>query len=292
MVLQECTRRADPDVFGIGVRLGFYFQILSTLLMSTTDCGSAVAVAQLVYAFALEVNALSKLGSGTVDVEFYAIMSLCGLLTSPIISITSRSMVRHARITFKQPPQEQPSNADVRISKIALSWNGAILLGCSVVQLIATISTTWFLFKGYKVIARDLGCPPMRMSLLFVAVRLNRDAFRHFLQAMGLISQIVSVVFVVMGLMGVRIWCCPVQDRPEDVEGIDDQDIHEHTLMNAAIGFFMLVVMVWHIEHTITSNKTMRGSHKLAGIGQVIPFVMALLSVLQAVVFVARQHVA
>jgi hypothetical protein len=242
----ECLVPGDPDVLGLGVRLGFYFQLFSNLLLGTirpNDAANAFLI-NVFFIIALVCAAIYSSAKGNFP-------------PGSIIACTWYPALAYVALIpflFRPLPRNLPYS---------------LVILCAAVFMGTSCFAVWFWYKGLDA-EHPHQCMDPRVFLFFncSAVGNIRTVFKVLalaLLVLGIVSgwSIHTFVVVALSLPG------------------NSSEVSEFGHRVFALGFIWLALSIVASELQLRWNHIV-GTNAVDTTGQIIPLTLGVLSVVQA----------
>jgi hypothetical protein len=242
----SCRIIGDPDVYGIGIRLCYYLQWVATILASwiaPEQNSIARTSANTVTLGVLASNFRSAQHGSLIAVEWYIVLWMTFVLSATNL------------------PKRSEISGSFSLSVQLLLWS---------VKLLAQ---PWVYFRAFNTGHKD-GCSAF--VFLFAKINVYHNGWRIF----GKVASILGVV-VVVGVflpLAVYFFYAGVRSKYEGDESFARPVIYQATtttILKLALGAISIAV----IEMTIKVNSVDLSAGPLYSGGQLIPFVVGLVSI-------------
>ena len=248
----DCTVEGDSDIYGIGVRIGYYLQWASIVISFFTapKYASTARVASIITTLAIYIVALRNMQQGTlVALDYPLLWEITTLLLLFNWPTTENSFKRHGGA----------------LAVMLLTW------------AIYYFASPWAYFK-----ALDQGKQPncVVYTFIFTPIDMNSNGFETFLKVMGVFGVFTGVLCIGGAIYFFGLW---IENFQEDIE----EDDNKPNAASMSIGFMALVsgpIAIAFTEMTLKINDVTFPGTSLTSTGQLIPFLIGIFTVLAAIV--------
>lgn len=246
----SCQIIGNPDIYGIGIRLGFYLQTAAVLLAIwfAPRQTSIARAASNVISIAVLANTFRDSTRGSlVAIEWYIVIWMVVILPLSNVPMTK---------------------ALLRVS--APSYGIMLTIICMVIY-----SQVWLAYHGFE-IGHKPGCDAK--IFLFRGISVYHSTWRKYLKGLSIIG-----CFIGLCVFARAVYCLGKSafgkwngaDYPEK-----DEDYGLHIKLYYTLGNSInLVLTTVQIEKTIKINKINLSAAPLTSSGQLIPFVIGICTV-------------
>ena len=256
----SCEIEGDPDIYGIGIRCGFYLQWASLviILLFTPKEGASHRTASTITTLAVYINTFRSMRQGSlVSVDY----PLLWYLTS--------------NLTFFNWP----------VSAVGYKKHGGSQAMVIVIWAMYYLAGPWVFFKGLQ-IGRQPGCDVK--YFIFVPISIYSKGFSTFLKvgsALAVFSA-VGLLYIAAGLVGA--WF----ERWSEGDADDDEDDDKkQNPISAMLGILQLItgaLAIAFAEMVLKHNHITFPDTHIADSGQLIPLLIGIFTFAAAVINALR----
>ena len=243
----SCEIEGDPDIYGIGIRTGFYLQwaALVIILLFNPKDGDAHRTASAITTFAVYINTFRSMRQGSlVAIDFPLLWYLTSSLT-----------------IFNWPT-----------SKVGFQKHGGSQAMVLIIWAMYYLAGPWVYFKGLQ-IGRQPGCDIK--YFVFAPISIYAKGLLTWFKITSVLGVITSLVFLGIAAFLVGLWFSSWGEDLEDEES-DDSD---NRALSQIFGFMQLSVGVFTIafaEMDLKHNHITFPDTHITDSGQLIPFLLGL----------------
>jgi hypothetical protein len=242
----SCQIEGDADVYGLGIRLGFYLQWAAVMLGTwiAQDQVEMARIASNIVTVAVCTNMFRGVSHGAlIAADWWIVCSMTFVLTIGYIPVRP--------ILLKTPTSS--------LVFLSLLWS------------MITVAECWVWFKGVDIGHRE-GCT-VKIFVVFLKVNVYNTTLRTIFKVKSVLANIIGAIFVI------RLVCkwlgSVVRFRIEGTEGGSSKPKAYGYMLEAGLTVFQLIFGVFailQIELTIKINN-ISVSAPITSSGQLIPLV-------------------
>jgi hypothetical protein len=252
---KSCSIRGDPDIYGVGIRLNYYLQYVSLLLLPYLSSSPE--------SYALQATLQT---TNILTISIYT----CTLLTlSPSTLVALEWWILYF-LTF-MPFIGFVSNKTILMKRSVAGLGFTGFLWCTL-----SFAGCWVWFVGVDY-GQRAGCE-VKLFFFFHAINLSDKIWRIIFKIASVVACVLGVF--VLGSYFIRFWNkvtkkeCDVEVKDIDTPaGIGDNDTGVlrvgMTMFQLLFGIFAIV----QVEMTLKSNHVDLPGSPISAMGQLIPFV-------------------